>query len=162
MPPKKINIEEDSGDDNFPEESSVASDDVLEVGSDATDSESDEDYEEDEEDEEDGADESEEEITEDFFLDDEIKKNKVKSKTKIVPSLFGQILTKYEKTALIGYRAQQIVSGADIYVVKYKNDSAIDIAERELRENKLPYYIQRHLPFGNVVNVKPDQLLDIF
>jgi len=78
------------------------------------------------------------------------------------PSLYAQILTKNEKTALIGFRAQQIVSGAEVYVETHAGDSPFDIAERELHEKKLPYAIRRHMPDGTSVYTKIDNLLDLF
>jgi DNA-directed RNA polymerase subunit K/omega len=117
---------------------------------------------EDEEDDENKDEKDDEEDEEDILLDDEIHhKKRTKAKVKYYPSLFGQILTRYEKTALIGFRSQQIVSGSEIYVATQPNDTVFDIAERELKENKLPYYIQRKLPDGSVISVKLPNLLDI-
>lgn len=58
------------------------------------------------------------------------------------------ILTKYEKTKIIGIRAQQIASGAKplIDVPNYLTNS-IDIAELELTKRKTPFIVKKK--FGN-------------
>lgn len=59
------------------------------------------------------------------------------------------ILTKYERTRVLGERAKQINSGAKPYVDVVS--SIIDgyiIAEKELYEKKIPFIIQRPLPNG--------------
>lgn len=60
------------------------------------------------------------------------------------------ILTKYERTRVLGERAKQINSGAKPYVSV--SSSIIDgylIAEQELHEKKIPFIIQRPLPNGS-------------
>ena len=59
------------------------------------------------------------------------------------------ILTKYEKTRVIGQRAKQINSGCKPYISVSEN--IIDgylIAEMELKEKKIPFIIRRPLPNG--------------
>lgn len=59
------------------------------------------------------------------------------------------ILTKYEKTRILGQRAKQINSGCKPYVNVSEN--IIDgylIAEMELKEKKIPFIIRRPLPNG--------------
>lgn len=70
-------------------------------------------------------------------------------------SLYAQIMNKYEKTAIIGTRAQQIASGSEIYVPTFEGDNPISIAERELLQKKIPFQIVRRLPNGleKVVNI---------
>jgi len=107
-------------------------------------------------------DEEEEEEEEDLVaLDIEEKKEKLRTEVKTYPSLFSQILSPFEKTGIIGFRSQQIASGAEIYVETYPNDTPFIIAERELKEHKLPYYLDRQLPDGTYVSVKLDNLLDV-
>lgn len=58
------------------------------------------------------------------------------------------ILSKYEKTKLIGLRVTQINKGSEPYVT---SKSILDpplIAERELKEKKIPFIIKRPLPNG--------------
>ena len=60
------------------------------------------------------------------------------------------ILTKYEKARIIGVRASQINSGANIMVKPHKPTfEGYLIAEQELVENKIPFIIKRPLPNGN-------------
>lgn len=58
-------------------------------------------------------------------------------------------LTKYEKTRIIGYRAQQLNNGARAYV---ENISEIvdgyQIALKELEEKKIPFILRRPIPGG--------------
>jgi DNA-directed RNA polymerases I, II, and III subunit RPABC2 len=59
------------------------------------------------------------------------------------------ILTKYEKTRILGLRAKQINNGAKPYIQIEKN--IIDgylIAVKELEEKKLPFIVRRPMPNG--------------
>lgn len=63
------------------------------------------------------------------------------------------ILTKYEKTRILGLRISQLNRGAKPFIdlSKYESQKFIDnhiIAESELRQKKLPYIIMRPLPDG--------------
>ena len=57
------------------------------------------------------------------------------------------ILTKYEKTRILGIRIKQLNNGAKPYIKVPENtiDNYI-IAEIELKQNKLPFIIQRPIP----------------
>ena len=58
-------------------------------------------------------------------------------------------LTKYEKARVIGARALQISKNAPILVSLNPGESdPILIAEKELRESKIPFIIRRFLPDG--------------
>ena len=60
------------------------------------------------------------------------------------------LLTKYEKTKLLGMRVKQLNSGTSPYVTY--NEKIIDnylIAQMELEQKKLPFIIQRPLPNNN-------------
>ena len=60
-----------------------------------------------------------------------------------------QVLSKYEKANVIGYRATQISEGAPSFLkdsVLAGLRDPILIAEKELSENKLPILIKRRLP----------------
>jgi DNA-directed RNA polymerase subunit K/omega len=60
------------------------------------------------------------------------------------------ILTKYEKTRIIGQRAKQINQGSQPYVdVPTGVIDGYIIAEMELRQKKIPFIIQRPLPNGS-------------
>jgi DNA-directed RNA polymerase subunit K/omega len=60
------------------------------------------------------------------------------------------ILSKYEKTKIIGFRMEQLARNAEPYVeVSDKNSfDPYEIAVRELRTLKLPFMICRTLPNG--------------
>ena len=62
------------------------------------------------------------------------------------------ILTKYEKVFILGFRTQQIINGSviliDINLLKEK--SAYNIALEELRQKRIPFKIKRTLPSGKV------------
>jgi len=69
------------------------------------------------------------------------------------------ILSKYEKTKLIGLRMEQLARNAEPYV---KFDGEFDpskIAEKELIERKLPFMISRKLPNGKVEYWRLDDML---
>tara|TARA_B100000795_G_C22374161_1_gene277234 strand:+ start:77 stop:478 length:402 start_codon:yes stop_codon:yes gene_type:complete len=55
-------------------------------------------------------------------------------------------LTKFEKTKLIGVRAQQLASGSEAMVKLDGNESIVEIAEKELAQKKIPFIIRRYLP----------------
>ena len=59
------------------------------------------------------------------------------------------ILTKYEKTKIIGLRVSQLNKGAKPYVELTRSiiDNAL-VAEKELREKKIPFIIMRPIPNG--------------
>jgi DNA-directed RNA polymerase I, II, and III subunit RPABC2 len=59
------------------------------------------------------------------------------------------ILTKYEKSRILGIRASQINNGAQILVKqKIKTFDGYLIAQQELEERKIPFIIKRPLPMG--------------
>jgi DNA-directed RNA polymerase I, II, and III subunit RPABC2 len=60
------------------------------------------------------------------------------------------LLTKYEKTKILGMRVKQLNSGTNPYITI--NEKIIDnylIAQMELEQKKLPFIIQRPLPDNN-------------
>ena len=55
-------------------------------------------------------------------------------------------LTKYEKTKIIGLRAQQIATGSPVFTkVPDGMSSPIDIATKELNERKIPFILKRNV-----------------
>ena len=58
-------------------------------------------------------------------------------------------LTKYEKARVIGARALQISKNAPILVANQDETDPILIAEKELRDGKIPFIIRRFLPDGS-------------
>jgi DNA-directed RNA polymerase subunit K/omega len=60
------------------------------------------------------------------------------------------ILSKYEKTKIIGMRMEQLARSASPYVKIDQNEKfdPFKIANQELKERKLPFMIARKLPSG--------------
>jgi DNA-directed RNA polymerase I, II, and III subunit RPABC2 len=59
-------------------------------------------------------------------------------------------LTNYERTKIIGLRANQISKGAVPYIVIPKHVTDVrDIARMELEQKRLPFIIKRPLPNGS-------------
>ena len=63
-------------------------------------------------------------------------------------------LSKYELTALIGYRAQQLAEGAPPYVVVKPGMDAIAIAIEEFVQGQMPLLIERPYPTNKMTHVK--------
>lgn len=68
------------------------------------------------------------------------------------------ILSKYERTRVVGERAIQISMGAPPLVEVGNLENPVDIAEKELREKKIPYIIKRVLPNGLIEMWRVDEL----
>lgn len=69
-----------------------------------------------------------------------------KGKAKVKQTL--PIMTKYERTRIIGVRATQIAFGSPPLVNVSNLKTPIEKAEKELQERKLPIIIRRKLPNG--------------
>jgi DNA-directed RNA polymerase subunit K/omega len=70
-------------------------------------------------------------------------------------------LTKYERTHVIGVRAEQLARGAQAFVELPEpvhgtsaNAAYLALAERELEERRLPFLIMRKMPDGSEVAVR--------
>jgi DNA-directed RNA polymerase subunit K/omega len=59
-----------------------------------------------------------------------------------------KMMTKYEKTKIIGMRMEQLARSATPYVDVQGAFDPFEIAERELEERKIPFMICRTLPNG--------------
>lgn len=70
-------------------------------------------------------------------------------------------LTKYEYTKMIGIRAEQISKGAKPLVETEGLVESIDIAEREYKEGKLPFLIERPMPNGTTELWRLDELINV-
>lgn len=68
-------------------------------------------------------------------------------------------LTKYERTQLISARAQQLSMGAIPTVETQGLKNTVDIAEKELKERKIPLIIRRVLPNKQHEDWKIEELL---
>lgn len=62
------------------------------------------------------------------------------------------ILTKYERTRVLGERTRQIQQGSPLFIENPENiiDSYV-LAEMELQQKKIPFIIQRPLPYGSTI-----------
>jgi DNA-directed RNA polymerases I, II, and III subunit RPABC2 len=80
-----------------------------------------------------------------FESSTELSENYDPKKNKTLP-----IITKYEKTRIIGIRMQQLAQGCKPYIdiSELSNQSYDNIALEELKKNKLPFILKRRLPNG--------------
>ena len=68
-------------------------------------------------------------------------------------------LTKYEKTKILGIRAQQLLSGMPALIKVPKDVNNVrKIAELELKERKIPFIIKRPLPNKGCEYIKIEDL----
>ena len=77
----------------------------------------------------------------------------------------GKALSKYERTHVIGVRAEQLARGAQAFVDAPPDASAIDIAEREFAAGRMPFIVKRDLCDGthellSLNQAPPNQNLD--
>ena len=68
-------------------------------------------------------------------------------------------LTKYEKARVLGTRALQISMNAPVMVDLDGETDPLRIAEKELRERKIPIIVRRYLPDGSHEDWKIDELI---
>lgn len=73
---------------------------------------------------------------------------KIENELSLENKISSNRLTKYECTKVIGLRAQQLASGMPSFVNTHQMTNVIDIAIKELNENKIPFIIRRPLPDG--------------
>ena len=76
-----------------------------------------------------------------IFITSSMLNDKLLSNKKTKP-----YLTKYEKARIIGVRAEQLANGFNPSVNVEGMTDVVKIAEKELKERKLPLIIQRTLP----------------
>lgn len=99
-----------------------------------------------------------EDIVKDVLLDDlddminEIEEEDNKVEEISTKKVTFNILTKYEKNFVLGFRTQQIINGSVILIdIKLlKDKSAYSIAQEELRQKRIPFKIKRTLPNGKI------------
>eukprot|EP01083_Nonionella_stella_P106605 307856_1 len=88
--------------------------------------------------------------------ENEIKENELKDSemidtqqtTTVDQRITTPYLTKYEKARILGTRALQISMGAPVMVEMVGETDPLEIAQKELRERKIPMIIRRFLPDG--------------
>jgi len=91
-----------------------------------------------------------------FLSNKEVLNNMKSKKKKTFP-----FLTKYEKARILGVRAQQISTGAPIMIDSTGFTSALEVAEEELRQRKIPFIIRRTLPNGQIEDWKIEEFVSI-
>jgi len=69
-------------------------------------------------------------------------------------------LTKYEKVRIIGTRAEQLEAGAPPVIDIGDMTSAIEIAEKELKERKIPMVVIRNMPSGEQKKIPVSMFID--
>lgn len=67
-------------------------------------------------------------------------------------------MTKFEKARVLGQRADQISKGAQPMVDITGMSDALEIAEKELRERRIPFKIRRTYPNGEVKDIPINEL----
>ncbi|GJQ10912.1 hypothetical protein GpartN1_g2703.t1 [Galdieria partita] len=82
---------------------------------------------------------------------------KTKETSKRITTRF---LTKYERAKILGTRALQISLGAPVMVDLEGETDPLEIAQKELRERKIPITIRRYLPDGTFEDWNVDELLE--
>lgn len=70
-----------------------------------------------------------------------------------------KFLTKYERARVLGTRALQISHNAPVLVDLDGETDPLKIAEKELRERKIPIIIRRYLPDGSHEDWAVDELI---
>ena len=80
------------------------------------------------------------------FIDNELdNESKIQFIIKSDDKITSNVLTIYEMTELIGIRATQIAQGSPIFIdIKYISDP-IEMAKKELINNKCPLYVKRYI-----------------
>ncbi|ELR12827.1 RNA polymerase subunit [Acanthamoeba castellanii str. Neff] len=68
-------------------------------------------------------------------------------------------MTKYERARVLGTRALQISMNAPIMVELEGETDPLEIAQKELRERKIPIIIRRYLPDGSFEDWSIDELV---
>ena len=67
-------------------------------------------------------------------------------------------MTKYERARVLGTRALQIAMGAPVMVELEGETDPLEIARKELKEQKVPIIIRRYLPDGSFEDWSVEEL----
>jgi len=84
----------------------------------------------------------------------------VSSGTAAAERVTTRYLTKYERARVLGTRALQISMNAPVMVDLDGETDPLRIAEKELRERKIPIIVRRYLPDGSHEDWGIDELID--
>jgi DNA-directed RNA polymerase subunit K/omega len=74
------------------------------------------------------------------------------------PPSTRRVLTKFEVTKIIGFRAEQLARGAQPFVDVDDQFNPYELAKRELMSKRLPFVISRRLPDGKTEQIRVDEL----
>uniref|UniRef100_A0A2P2K6C1 Uncharacterized protein n=1 Tax=Rhizophora mucronata TaxID=61149 RepID=A0A2P2K6C1_RHIMU len=75
------------------------------------------------------------------------------------PRKTSKYMTKYERARILGTRALQISMNAPVMVELEGETDPLEIAMKELRQQKIPFTIRRHLPDGSFEDWGVDELI---
>ncbi|CAG9466131.1 unnamed protein product [Pedinophyceae sp. YPF-701] len=75
------------------------------------------------------------------------------------PRITTRYMTKYEKARILGTRALQISMNAPLMVEPEGLTDPLDIAMKELQQQKIPFIIRRHLPDGSFEDWSVQELI---
>lgn len=77
-----------------------------------------------------------------------------------IERITSRYMTKYERARVLGTRAMQISRNAPVMVELSAHETdPLVIAEKELREGKMPFVIRRYLPDGSYEDWKIEELI---
>uniref|UniRef100_A0AC35TZI4 RPB6 homolog n=1 Tax=Rhabditophanes sp. KR3021 TaxID=114890 RepID=A0AC35TZI4_9BILA len=79
-------------------------------------------------------------------------------KTASTEKITTPFMTKYERARILGTRALQIALGAPVMVELEGETDPLEIARKELKEQKIPIIIRRYLPDGSFEDWGVDEL----
>ena len=68
------------------------------------------------------------------------------------------VMTPYERSRIIGFRAMQIDRGALPFVEQREGEDALTVAEREFELERIPFIIRRYLTNGTYEDWKFQEL----
>jgi DNA-directed RNA polymerase I, II, and III subunit RPABC2 len=85
--------------------------------------------------------------------------NTSSSRTAAAERVTTRYLTKYERARVLGTRALQISMNAPVMVDLNGETDPLRIAEKELRERKIPIILRRYLPDGSHEDWGVDELI---
>lgn len=97
-------------------------------------------------------------VPEDDYIEDlEVKFEPKEIKT--AERITKPVMNKYEKAKILGTRASQISRNAPVFVeIGEGMIDPLEIAEKELKDKKIPFIIRRFLPDGKFEDFRVDEL----
>uniref|UniRef100_A0A0N5CFF8 RPB6 homolog n=1 Tax=Strongyloides papillosus TaxID=174720 RepID=A0A0N5CFF8_STREA len=108
-----------------------------------------------------GGDEDMDDLDVNQLGDDEVENLAILSsdqKTASTEKITTPFMTKYERARILGTRALQIALGAPVMVELEGETDPLEIARKELKEQKIPIIIRRYLPDGSFEDWGVDEL----